>query len=392
MKATAPLLCCALASACAVDPDPSAPAGETAVDATCDADADCDDGDPCDGVETCGPDGDCQPGEPVACGPNAVCEAHGPDPVCVCAPGFTALDDGCAVACPVPTAPVLGQLHLDDALHFMADGPIATAVLAADADPTDARWEAVDTRSPEALGPWRVLARTTGDDCAPGPVFDHTYAVVDAFSGPIGTPGAEGVPRDDPRLTRWATDVEVTYGEAVDPTFQTPALALGPATGSTTDTCSLGRGGQATFTFDGPLADGPGPDLAVFENAFSDTFLELAYVEVSSDGVSFARFDAAAHTPDPVDAFGAVDATTVAGLAGKDRAGVGTPFDLAWLRHRPEVLDGRVDLRAVTHVRLVDVVGDGSDRDRWDRPVHDPFPTTGSAGFDVEAVGVLEAP
>ena len=53
---------------------------------------------------------------------------------------------------------------------------------------------------------------------------------------------------------------------------------------------SLGDGGVAILTFDTPLSDGPGPDFAVFENAFLETFLELAFVEVSSDDVNYFRF------------------------------------------------------------------------------------------------------
>ena len=84
--------------------------------------------------------------------------------------------------------------------------------------------------------------------------------------------------------------------------FGSAASALGPAdaydfgTGlpstSPTTVVSLGDGGSITLTFAHPLSDGTGPDLAVFENAFNDTFLELAFVEVSSDGANFVRFPA----------------------------------------------------------------------------------------------------
>ena len=36
----------------------------------------------------------------------------------------------------------------------------------------------------------------------------------------------------------------------------------------------VGDGGSAILTFDTPIANGPGFDFAVFENGFSDTFLE----------------------------------------------------------------------------------------------------------------------
>ena len=40
---------------------------------------------------------------------------------------------------------------------------------------------------------------------------------------------------------------------------------------------SLGDGGSAILTFSSPIINGNGPDFAVFENAFDNTFLELAH-------------------------------------------------------------------------------------------------------------------
>ena len=52
------------------------------------------------------------------------------------------------------------------------------------------------------------------------------------------------------------------------------------------------------------------------------------------------------------------------------------------------MISGIVDLSAVTHVRLIDIVGDGTYMDSLGNPVYDPYPTSGSAGFDLDAVGV----
>ena len=47
------------------------------------------------------------------------------------------------------------------------------------------------------------------------------------------------------------------------------------------------------------------------------------------------------------------------------------------------------------YVRLIDVVGDGSTFDSFPaayggpHPIYDPYPTTGSSGFDLDAVGVI---
>ena len=85
----------------------------------------------------------------------------------------------------------------------------------------------------------------------------------------------------------------------------------------------------------------------------------------STDGVTFARFDNSSRTADPVDAFGRVDTTEIEGLAGE------------------------VDLLDIHFVKFTDVVGDGSVKDSFDRPIYAPYPCTGSAGFDLDAVGVL---
>ena len=64
---------------------------------------------------------------------------------------------------------------------------------------------------------------------------------------------------------------------------------------------SLGDGGTVVLTFPQPIGDVPGPDFAVFENGFkafdNSFFLELAHVEVSSDGVNFYRFPSSSLTP-----------------------------------------------------------------------------------------------
>ena len=77
------------------------------------------------------------------------------------------------------------------------------------------------------------------------------------------------------------------------------------------------------------------------------------------------------------------ESESFANLAGKTLRGFGTPFDLRELAGTPGL-----DTRRVTHVRIVDVVGDGSSRDSYGNPIYDPFPTWGSGGFDLDGVGV----
>jgi len=67
----------------------------------------------------------------------------------------------------------------------------------------------------------------------------------------------------------------------------------------------------------------------------------------------------------------------------------GTPFDLSWLAGHPLVSGGQLNLNAVTHVRIVDIPGNGSFLDTTGAPIFDAWTTIGSGGFDLEAVGVI---
>jgi hypothetical protein len=199
--------------------------------------------------------------------------------------------------------------------------------------------------------------------------------------------GSDAISNSDPAIIGWASAVaNYSPGTNVDAVWSSASKALGRAEGAFDSVVSLGRGGSLTLRFDTPIRDGLGDDFAVFENAVNDTFLELGFVEVSSDGVNFVRFAADSRTAAPVASFGAVDPTNLNNLAGKYRAGFGTPFDLGELRGRPGL-----DVTAVTHVRLVDIVGDGTTRDASGDPIYDPTPTFQSAGLDVDGVGVIHA-
>ena len=209
-----------------------------------------------------------------------------------------------------------------------------------------------------------------------------TFLSLPAMGGPYppeaGAPGSTAIHMDDPAFVAWATGWEdYMPGEKVYSTFRVPDMAEGKAAGNSSDVVSLGRGGQITMTFSSPIENGEGWDFAIFENSFSHKFLELAYVEVSSDGIEFVRFANDSLTPEPVPGFGAVDPTNIDGFAGKYEQGYGTPFDLE-----------DVGLSFATHVRLVDIVGDTSCVDTSGDVIYDPYPTVGSAGFDLDAVGV----
>ncbi|MBI4704721.1 MAG: hypothetical protein HY744_26765 [Deltaproteobacteria bacterium] len=154
-----------------------------------------------------------------------------------------------------------------------------------------------------------------------------------------------------------------------------PAVVLGPPHGAgccagSLDVVSLGNGGAITVGF-GPsaIADGPGPDFIVFENAFyvggdpDAPFAELATVEVSADGTTWTAFPCTATAPP----YG-----TCAGWHPVYQDGDGSPLE-------PEAAGGdafdlaTVGLPLVRYVRM-------TDRADLDGP---------QGVFDLDAVGIV---
>jgi hypothetical protein len=302
------------------------------------------------------------------------------------------------VDCQIPDAQLLPTVHGGALLSFLA-APTARLDVGSAVDRAASAPDGWQRQSTLLLPPaddaqqLTVFARLADPRCAAASCFQHTYEIREAYPGPAGQPGSTAIAFDDEAFVGWATGwVEpVAYGTDLDEKWRLPEQALGPATGDGTDVVSLGNGGSITLTFETPIADGPGPDLVVFENGYNDTFLELGHVEVSSDAEHFVRFDSAYLGEEPVSQYGAHETTLLEGLAGKYRQGFGGPFDLSLLRYRPRVQAGQVDLSRITHVRIVDIVGDGTDRDSFGHPIYDPYPSVGSGGFDLEAIGVLHA-
>lgn len=193
------------------------------------------------------------------------------------------------------------------------------------------------------------------------------------FPGAAGQPGSTALHMNTNLFVSWASGwTNYTVGGSVSNQFQNPSNAVGPSTGGTFDVVTLGNGGSITLSFDVPIADGPGFDFAVFENAFNDTFLELAYVEVSTDGSNFFRFANQSLTAVPVPfLFGIVDPTDIDGYGGKYQAEYGTPFDLQEMNGVSPLLD----LDNVNWVRIVDIVGDSNYTDSVGNVIYDPHPT-----------------
>ena len=294
--------------------------------------------------------------------------------------------------CTSPYAPVLESVPTGTILPVFANSEdqLEVGSGAPDAGIPPPLLPATSIQLPNESGELRVLAQLKATDCAGAGTFDQIYSVQSSFAPAADLPGSTAISKDDPRLGAWASRVlDVKYGDNVTAAWETPDKALGSASANSNDVVSLGEGGTITLGFDSALKDGDGYDFAVFENGFADTFLELAFVEVSSDGTHFARFDTASLTDTPVAAYGTLQPEALQGFAGKYRVGWGTPFDLSWLKWRPEVRTNLVDLSNITVIRVMDIIGDGRVRDSFGHVVYDPYPTTDSAGFDLDAIGLL---
>lgn len=224
----------------------------------------------------------------------------------------------------------------------------------------------------------------------------HLYDVQAQFAPPAGQPGSTAIYKDSSIIVGWASSCTVQLGwqDASNTSLGFAAagdssMATGPA--GTNGTVSLGDGGCAIVTFNFPIYNGPGFDFCVFENAFDDLFLELAFVEVSSDGVNYFRFPVTSYTQDSVQtsSFGYTDASKIDNLAGKYRVNYGTPFDLELLANIPGL-----NVNAVTHIKICDVIGSINTMyatyDQYGNLVNDPWPTPfPSSGFDLDAVGAI---
>lgn len=275
------------------------------------------------------------------------------------------------------------------------------------------------------------------------------------INGYIGDDWRHANPLEDedaiinPIFRGWATAFkdylpcdDVWYGPGV---WDDPNKALGQATGNIGDIVSLGDldeaeidgnvpAGRVTLIFGDPcnqndpnhIRNVNGYDFAVFENGLicnstdpfygvveGESFAELAYVEVSSNGIDFVRFYCVSLIPWQVEPGGTVDITNIFNLGGKHPNGygwcIGTPFDLSDIADDPNVTSGTVDINNISYVRIVDIAGSGHCLDtakdagyldpntwpNWDcyannHSIYDPWVTEGSGGFDLEAVGVLK--
>lgn len=207
-----------------------------------------------------------------------------------------------------------------------------------------------------------------------------------------GEAGSLSIEKDHSAIYQWADSVTAQIGwmDIADTSLGKAnsglaGNAVGVADGMVV---SLGDKGSITLVFNDAIMDLQGYDLAVFENGFRSGdgyFLELAFVEVSSDGVNFTRFPAYS-SADTLSQFTNADVqqpSSYRNLAGKHQFGYGTLFDLAEL-----------GVDSIHYVRLIDVCGSinpqlGS-RGADSVLINDPYPTAfPSGGFDLDAVAAV---
>ncbi len=226
------------------------------------------------------------------------------------------------------------------------------------------------------------------------------------YAPAAGEAGSTAIHKDSSIIQGWAISCEVERGfiQISDTAKEDggsnrvssgeAAFATGIANGYTV---SLGDGGNAVLTFESPIHNGPGADFVVFENGLSSGtdpiqyFLELAFVEVSSNGTRFVRFPAVSltQTSSQINGFGFLEPVNLYNLAGKYTKNYGTPFDLSDLVDSMEI-----DLDNITHVKVVDVTGslipNFASYDSKGNMINDPYPTPfASGGFDLDGVGVI---
>lgn len=224
--------------------------------------------------------------------------------------------------------------------------------------------------------------------------------------------GTDAIHKDSSIIVSWAVsavvergyiniaDTSFTYTEGGITSnkawFGSPENASGAADGQFV---SLGDSGNIVLQFELPVFNGPGPDFAVFENAifspptqFITAFVELAFVEVSSNGIDYERFPAISSCQFATQ-IGTFDATAwnqFENLAGIYPVFYGVPFDLEEI---PGIL---VDKNNITHIRIIDVIGNINPQfasyDSEGNIINDAWPTPfATCGFDLDAVGIINS-
>ena len=224
------------------------------------------------------------------------------------------------------------------------------------------------------------------------------------FAPQVGIDGTTAIHKDDALFVDWANGVIINRGYLDIALPNNGVVDYGETTNANgqanNNIVSLGDSGEAILTFSQSITNDQGADFAIFENGFlleegsELAFLELAFVEVSTDGIEYVRFPAFSEvqTNTQTDSFGYLNARNIHNLAGKYIANYGTPFDLEDLNN---LIQGTtVNLNNINYIKLIDVVGTTNPNfatyDSENNLINDPYPTAfSSGGFDLDAVGVI---
>jgi hypothetical protein len=216
------------------------------------------------------------------------------------------------------------------------------------------------------------------------------------------TAGTNAIKKDSSIIEAWATGIEIQRGYldinnkntmlsgSNRVNYGEPTAGLYAAEGNSSDIVSLGDSGIAIVNFASTIYNGVGPDFAIFENGFANDYIELAFVEVSSDGIHYVRFPASSlyQTTTQVGNYDFASCESVNNLAGKYRQGYGTPFDLDELKD-----SANLDVNAISHIKLIDVIGSITNIGSLDTAgnrINDCYPTPyASGGFDLDAVATM---
>jgi hypothetical protein len=215
------------------------------------------------------------------------------------------------------------------------------------------------------------------------------------FSPAAGVAGSTAIYADSAVFVNWASHCYINRGlrDIAQPdsgfvSYGSEQDALGKADNNAV---SLGDSGVAVLTFPNPICNKDGYDFAVFENAFNDDFLELAFVEISSDSMHWFRFPSISltQTEQQIETFGTLHTEKINNLAGKYRVMYGTPFEIDEIPDNPYL-----NKQQINYVKIIDVIGTmdslHASHDSQGHIINDPYPTPfTTGGFDLDAVGVI---
>ena len=120
-------------------------------------------------------------------------------------------------------------------------------------------------------------------------VIFYSHQIISAqFAPAAGQNGTTAIHKDSSILINWAKTSVYSLGPIDISATVSSYPSVGDAISVTgkageNGVLSLGDGGSATLHFNPPIMNGNSWDFCVFENAFNDSFLELGFVEVSSN-------------------------------------------------------------------------------------------------------------